>query len=482
MSKVDYDLVVIGSSQEAIYAALNAVYFNARVALVEQPSRSLFRSVEEIYTRLRTQITCLSQRNSAALLSTDLEAISTPLNRLEEVTAWVEEAIATAKEENSPAILASLGVDVINGEGEFCQKPDLGFLVNNRKLRSRSYLIATGSHLVVPDIAGLKETGCVSIANLWYKNTLESLPHNLTVVGNSLLAVELAQSLIRLDKKVTLALEDSRILPKEDREVSILIQAQLEAEGIRPIAQSPVRQCRLIDGKKWVQAGNKGIETDEIIVVGSATPSIEGLNLAGVGVKLEGKRIRVNDKLQTTNPKIYACGDVIGGYPFSHIARYEARIALKNALFLPVFKVDYRCIPWMTFTEPSLARVGMTEAQARKYYGTDIYVVKQYFKNVFRAQMLDRTTGFCQLIVRGNGEILGAQIVGAGAGELIGSIAQLMHDKVKLDRILDVPFPSLTLSEIIHQTAFQWYRQKLQRNKNWRTWREIWFNWRRSFK
>jgi hypothetical protein len=96
--------------------------------------------------------------------------------------------------------------------------------------------------------------------------------------------------------------------------------------------------------------------------------------------------------------------------------------------------------------------------------------------------MLDRTTGFCQLIVRGNGEILGAQIVGAGAGELIGSIAQLMHDKVKLDRILDVPFPSLTLSEIIHQTAFEWHEQKLQRNKTWQTWREIWFNWRRSFK
>lgn len=480
MGRVDYDLVVIGSNREAIYAALNAVYLNARVALVEQHTSHSYREdIEQISTRLFTQMSYLFQENSNTLLVSESEAISTSLNRVEDVKAWVEEVIATTREENSPAILASLGVDVINGGGSFCQQPEQFFLVNKRKLRSRSYLIATGSHLVVPDIQGLKATGYLSIGDLWYKNTLELLPYNLTILGNSLLAIELAQCLVRLNKKVTLVIEDSRILPKEDREASILIQAQLEAEGIRLITQSPVKQVRLIEGKKWVQAGNKGIETDEIIVVGSATPSIEDLNLAGVGVELEGNRIRVNDKLQTTNPRIYACGDVIGGYSFSHIAQYEARIAIKNALFVPVFKVDYRCIPWMSFTEPSLARVGMTEAQARRRYEKDIYVVKQYFKHLFRAQMLDRTTGFCQLIVRGNGEILGAQIVGAGAGELISSIAQLMNNNIKLDRIIDLFFPSLTFSEIIHQTAFEWHKQKLKRNNIWQIWRKIWFNWLR---
>ena len=166
---------------------------------------------------------------------------------------------------------------------------------------------------------------------------------------------------------------------------------------------------------------------------------------------------------------------------FSHIAQYEAKIALKNALFFPVFKVDYHGIPWAIFSDPQLARVGMSEMQAIRRYGKDVFVVRQYFKTVPQAQVLGETTGFCKLILRGNGEILGGHIVGAEAGELIGAIALAVRQKIKLGAIADLPYASLTLSEIISKTAIEWERDRRSSNKTLQNFRESYFNLRRNW-
>ncbi|HAG85502.1 MAG TPA: mercuric reductase, partial [Cyanobacteria bacterium UBA12227] len=307
------------------------------------------------------------------------------------------------------------------------------------------------------------------------------LSHSWIIIGGSPVGVELAQTLARLDCEVTLVVSEPHILFTEDSEASRLVQAQLEAEGIRVLTQSPVTQVREIEGKKWVQAGNRAIEADEILLATGFQPNIESLNLAGVGVKFSQQGLELNEKLQTTNPRIYGCGGLAGDDPFVHIAQYEASIALKNALFLPLFKVNYDGIPRTIFTEPQLAQVGLTEAQARRRFGKTVWVVRQYFKTLDKAQILGETTGFCKVIVRQNGEILGATIVGTEASELIGAIALLIRQKIKLGVIADLPYTSPTLSEIIQKTALEWQRQRFSRNKTLQNVLEGFFNLRRNW-
>lgn len=468
---VEYDLIAIGSSPAGVYAAVTAAYLNARVALVEQRVQGIS---DPIYSRTLSQIARLAKQleNSPPLWA------NTQVCPYIEAMAWAQEILLTLAEQDSSAVLASLGVDVISGVGEFCRHPHLGFIVNNRCLRGRAYLLAMGSRPVILDINGLQETGYLTIAEIWQ---LEALPQQLVVIGGSPISVELAQSLVRLGRDVTLVVSDTQILPAEDSEASQLVQAQLEAEGVRVLTRSSATQVKRIQEKKWVQTGNQAIEADEIILAAQQEPNIEGLNLEGVGVRFQPQGIQLNEKLQTTNPCIYACGDVAGGYPFAHIAQYEAGIALKNALFLPIFQVDYRSIPWAVFTDPQLARVGMTEAQARRRYGKEVLVVRQYFKSIAQALVLGETTGFCKLVVRRNGEILGAHIVGPEAGELIGAIALAMKNKIKLGAIADLPHPSPTLSEILHKTATEWRRQHLSRNKTLKNFLESFFNLQRNW-
>ena len=176
-----------------------------------------------------------------------------------------------------------------------------------------------------------------------------------------------------------------------------------------------------------------------------------------------GQGVSVNAFLQTTNPRIYACGDVIGGYQFTHVAGYEANVVLKNALFFPFTKANYRVIPWATFTDPELARVGLTEQQARERYGDNIYVVKQDFAEVDRAQAEAATSGFAKIITRRNGEILGAHLVGSAAGELIHEIVLAMSHKLKISALSGIHiYPTLT--EVNSKAAFKLTKQKYEKN------------------
>ena len=477
---VDYDLVVIGDSPEGIYAAIAAANLKARVALVEQPLEKHPRGSEAIYRHTLAHAARLHKERQGFLFGGGLDNNARPeahAQLLARVKSWAEAVSFNQSAENSAVFLAASGVDFISGAGEFCRLPEQGFVVQNRRLRSRRYLIATGSCPQTPAIEGLRATGYLE-ASSWQDG--RSLPQTLIIIGGDPISVQLAQSLARLGKNVVLVVEDKHILPYEDREASKLIQAQLEAEGVQIFTASPVIQVKQIDDKKWVQAGNQAIEADEIVLT-THQPYLEGLNLAGVGVKWGQRGVVVNRRLQTTNPRIYACGDVLGGYPFAHIAQAEARVALKNALFFPVAQVDYRSLPWVIFTDPPLARVGLTEAQAKRY--GDVLVVQRYFKSVAEAQIRDQTTGLCKLVLLPTGEILGAHIVGPEAGELIGAIALAMKHHVKLERLIQA-YPAFTLSEIVSQTVLQWQRDRLLLNKPLRNFLESLFilcrRWTRS--
>jgi pyruvate/2-oxoglutarate dehydrogenase complex dihydrolipoamide dehydrogenase (E3) component len=305
------------------------------------------------------------------------------------------------------------------------------------------------------------------------------LPKSLAVIGADPSGVEVAQTFARLGVAVTLVVKSSHILAKEDREAAGLVQAGMEAEGVRILTATEVTQARVIEGKKWIQAGPRAIEAEEIFLAAGRGHNFSSLNLEAAKVKFSPRGVILNEKLQTTNRRIYAIGDVAGGYPFPHIANYEAAIAVKNALFWPLFQIDYRGIPWAIFSDPQLARVGLTEAQARRRFGDDLIVCREYFKNVERAQMCGETTGFCKIVGRRNGEILGASIVGPQAAELIHAIALAVRHGMKVEAIAQLPYIWSSFSTINGQTAVVWESQRLGSNTFSRNLWDNLFHWRR---
>ncbi|MFN6464588.1 MAG: NAD(P)/FAD-dependent oxidoreductase [Nostoc sp. DedVER02] len=479
---IDYDVVIIGGSLAGYYAALAATKLRATVALVESKVDYGLTTHHAL-----TEIGKLAQKfNDGASFGIH----TTHTDTLEEChisMAWQEAMLyaqcvaSNLKEQHSPAILAALGVDIIVGNGQFQSSPQLAFVVNNRLLRARNYLLATGSRPEIPEIEGLEASGYLTLSNIWQSLQGGILPKNWVIIGGIPQSVEIAQILARFGCRVTLVVKHPYFLPSIDSELAILLQAQLEVEGVRVFTDTPVTQVRLIEDKKWIQAGDKAIETDEILVATGQQPNIESLNFAKVGVKWHRRSLVVNDKLQTTNHRIYACGDVIGGYDFPNIAHYEAKIALNNALFFPRLRVNYRSIPWAMFSVPMVAQVGLTEAQAKRLFSQDeILVFRQYFKTVAAAQIRDETTGICKLIVLRNGEILGAAILGTEAGELINLIALAMSEKIKVKDLANLSPVYPSFSEILEQTARDW-SQHLNRNTGLQEFLEGFFHFRRNW-
>ncbi|MEH1770282.1 MAG: NAD(P)/FAD-dependent oxidoreductase [Nostoc sp.] len=479
----DYDIVIIGGSLAGYYAALAATQLRATVALVEPKVDYGFTHHHTL-----TEIAKLAQKlNNAAGFG--IHATHTNTSEKCHISmAWQEAMLyaqcvaSNLKEQHSSAILAAQGVDVIVGSGQFQSSPQLAFAVNNRLLRARTYLLATGSRPEIPEIEGLQATGYLTLSNIWQSLQGETLPKNWVIIGGIPQSIEIAQTLARFGCSVTLVVKHPYVLPYLEPDIAILLQAQLEVEGVRVLTEKPVTQVKLIEDKKWIQAGDKAFETDEILVATGQQPNLESLNLATVGVKWHRRSLVVNDKLQTTNHRIYACGDVIGGYDFANIANYEAKIALNNALFFPRLRVNYCSTPWAIFSVPMLAQVGLTEAQAKRQFGrNEVLVLRQYFKTVVAAQICGETTGMCKLIVLRNGEILGASILGGEARELINLIALAISQKIKVKDLANLSPVYPSFSVILEQTAKEWSKQKLNSNIALQEFLEGFFHFRRNW-
>ncbi len=453
---VEYDLVVIGGGSAGLLVAGIAASLKAKVALIERdrlggdclwygcvPSKSLIhasRMAYDVKHAGRFGVYCNPEIDFA------------------KVIGHVQDVISTIQPHDSPERFESLGVEVIFGSGEFIDRQT--FKVNGRNLKARAFVISTGSRAAIPPIPGLKEAGYLTNEEVF---SITQLPKSMAVIGGGPIGCELGQAFSRLGSQVTIIASGKRLLHKEDPEAVAVVHKQFESEGIRVLLQTKAERVEIVDGKKCVWAAEEKIAVDEILVAVGRQPNVESLNLDAAGVKLGKLGIEVNTKLQTTNSRIYACGDVIGGYQFTHVAGYQANIVLKNALFLPVLKADYRVIPWATFTDPELARVGLTEQEARERYGDDIYVVKQGFDEVDRAQAEAATAGFAKIITRRNGQILGAHLVGPSAGELIHEIILAMSHKLKISALGGIHiYPTLT--EINSKAAFELTKQNYEKN------------------
>ena len=307
---VDYDVVIIGGSPTGRYAALVAKQLQATVALVEPPKGQGASTESALFDLLTphalTRLTQLTQQLSDAdrfdIHSPDANAAQNWGKSVlwAEAMQWAEGVVSNLEEQNSPSVLATLGVDVIIGTGQFENKPHLAFTVNNRRLRARSYLIAAGSCPAIPEIDELQNTGYLTVPEVWQPLTSPNPPKRWAIVGDDPNGCQLAQTLTRLGLKVTLVVKRSHILPAEDLEIAQLVQATLEAEGVRVLTKAPVIQVKQIQNTKWIQAGNEAIETDEILLCTGRAPNVASLNLEAVGVKYNRHRLKVNEKLQTT--------------------------------------------------------------------------------------------------------------------------------------------------------------------------------------
>jgi pyruvate/2-oxoglutarate dehydrogenase complex dihydrolipoamide dehydrogenase (E3) component len=288
------------------------------------------------------------------------------------------------------------------------------------------------------------------------------LPHSLVVIGGGPVGVELGQAFERLGTKVTIIQGPDRILPKEDPEVSTTLTGVLKAEGITIITNARFIKAERNGERKVVtaQQGDKLLmfEADEILLAAGRRPNVDSLDLEAANVKYDSKGIKVNETLQTSVSNIFAIGDVIGGYLFTHMAAYQAGVAVRNAL-IPIGrkKVDYRVVPWCTFTDPEVAHVGLTPDEAKKEYDP-VRVVKFPYAEIDRAQTVAETVGFIKLVLGGKKEkIVGAHMIGVYSGELLGEMALAMQHNLSLGNILDTIHAYPTLNTGIQQAAFEAY-------------------------
>ena len=468
---LEYDLVIIGATAAARTAAIEAVKLQARVALVLPPSSD--QSSRDFYPYALAQI---AKSNRVSRL---------PLQPPSSYP-WQYAAVASQRleQQSSLGLLAAKGVDVIIGSGEFFRRPDLGFRINQRDLRGRAYLMATGSVAHEPSIPGIGQVGYLTLDRLSGLINRE-IPCRWAIIGSESIGIELAQTLAKLGCQVKLIIETTQILPYENLETAQLIQAQLEADGVQIYLATTVQKVDLENTCKLVLIEAESIEVDEIFMALPDRPLLGSFNLDGVGVDYTDKGISIDKKLQTSHRQIYACGsvcgNVLGGYHSESLTKFEAKIAVQNILSRRKTKINYDSynnLPWAVYTDPPLARVGMTLNAATSSRRRDLVMLKQYLKTCPQAIIDNATSGLCQIIVTHQGQILGAEIIGQNAPELIQILALAIQQKLKIAELTAFPCLSPSYAELIYQTAQEWYTFDRTQRQNRPPWRKLLAWWK----
>jgi pyruvate/2-oxoglutarate dehydrogenase complex dihydrolipoamide dehydrogenase (E3) component len=461
----DYDLVIIGGSSVARSVAAKAGRLKSRVALVEpEGSQSSF-----------VDLWCQVGGRFGTALSAGSGGAEPAQDSTQQWQAWLQtsQKLTTELFNNedvfpSHAQLAAAGVDVVVGQGSFERQrrttrspQSIALMVNQRILRSKAYLLAIGSIPTVPAIAGIETVDYRTIDTFW-QNPWSTRPNRLVIVGSDPRGLVLAQQFNRLGTQVTWITQNRQSIPDVDRETVFLLQAILEAEGIDILTQTEITQVTTPGSNIKLHLGSQILETDALLLATDRYPDVANLNLEAIGVQVQAKGIAVNTRLQTTHPRLYACGDGLGGYVLPNFAHHEAEVALHNALFFPKKQIRYHAIPWMVPTDPPLVQVGLTEAQVRQF-SHDVRVLQQSYQPLLMSHLQANAIGLCQVVVRRDGEILGAQGVGANAPEWINVLTLAMQQRVKLGAIDPLTIISPSFSEVLARLIDQW------RMNQWKT-------------
>ncbi|MDJ1184579.1 NAD(P)/FAD-dependent oxidoreductase [Roseofilum casamattae] len=453
---VDYDLIILGASPGGIEAAAIAARQGARVGLIV-PSSS---KSEWVWGYRPGHWFAMSQILQQVRDRPELPPVSRPQS-YPEIAEWIAVAINTLNALNSPAALAELGVDIIDEWGEFQRHEGrLAIALQNRRLVASSYLLALETDPRV-EIDGLAEAGYLVPDRLL---ELKELPEEIAIIGSDPRGVEFAQLLQQLGTKVTLITPESRLLPLEEPEADRALHIRLQGMGVTILTETEVSQARKIDRQTWLQIDSRAIAVDRVLLVTPGPLPLDRATLEFLGMACSDRGILVNDKLQTTNPLIYACGDSIGGYSLPHLTRYEANIAVQNALLIPIFPMRYNSFAYTIYTDPALARVGLTEAGARSRYGHKIRVITLSMQEIPGAIVLGEIAGFMKVVLRENGIVLGATVLGARAEEIIHTLSLAIANEIKLQDFQHSPGCLGSISEGLSQLCDRWNQMRWERS------------------
>lgn len=344
-----------------------------------------------------------------------------------------------------------LGVTVLKGEATFVDHKTVR--VGEELIRARRFVIATGSRPAVPVIPGLDETPFLTNETVF---DLRDRPEHLIVVGGGPIGSELSQAFRRLGCEVTM-IEARGILGRDDPALVEVVRSQLLNDGIRVLENTSIERVSYERGNFMVETEAGKLQSSHLMVATGRKPNIEELDLQKAGISISNGYITVDERLRTANRKVFAIGDVTGGFQFTHIAGYEAGIVIRNALFRLPAKAVYNAVPWVTYTDPELANVGLSEQQARARHGKDVSVLTWPFDQNDRAMAEGDTRGLIKVVLGKHGSILGAAIVGVGAGDLIQPWTLAINQKLKIGAMATPIVPYPTRGEISKRVAGEYF-------------------------
>ena len=470
--KGKYDLVAIGGGTAGIIAALGTAGLGGRSALIERhllggdclnygcvPSKALIRAARGAYDALRIadfglQISESDQtaiRNSRSAIAP--QSFAAVMQRMRRLRAQISH-------HDSAQRFAGLGVDVFLGSASFTGPHTIE--VGGQQLQFKRCVIATGARAARPAIPGIEETGYLTNETVF---SLTELPRRLIVIGGGPVGCEMAQTFRRFGSQVELVHRGPRLLPKDDPAAGEIVHQQFEREGIVVrLGAKTIRAEPASGGKRLVieVAGEQHTLTgDAILVAVGRAPNVEELGLEAAGVKYSPRGVEINDFLQTSNPRIYAAGDICGRYQFTHAADAMARACIQNAFFFGRKRLSRMVMPWCTFTDPEVAHVGLTaDAAAKQGIAIDSY--REELRRVDRAVLDGDEKGFAVVHCRrGTGQVVGATIVASHAGEMIGELSLLMTAGLSLGTLAGTIHAYPTQVEVLKRIADQYNKTRL---------------------
>lgn len=458
------DLCIIGAGSGGLTVAAVAAQLGVSVVLIEKakmggdclnygcvPSKSIIAAGKRAHI----------MRTSATFGIQQIE----PVVNWAEVHDHVHSVIAAIAPNDSVERFTGLGVTVIQEAASFKDKRTV--IAGDYEIKARRIIVATGSSPTLPPIPGIDQVGAMTNETVF--DNKSPIDH-LIIIGGGPIGMELAQAHRRLGAQVTV-LEAAKVLSKDDPELTKVVIDQLKADGIKMFEGAQVE--RLEKTESGIRAHitdngvDKTIDGSHLLVAAGRKPNTNGLNLEAAGIKYDRRGITVSAGLKTSNSRVYAIGDVAGGLQFTHVANYHAGLVIRNALFRVPVKVNPDVIPWVTFTDPELAHVGLTEEEAKKRH-KDIRILRWPYAENDRAQAERATKGFAKVITAKNGKILGASIVGDHAGELIQMWTLAITKKMKIKDMTAFISPYPTFSEINKRAATTFFVSTL--SSPWLRW------------
>jgi len=465
MAKFDYDIGILGGGSAGLTVAAGAAQFGAKTLLIEKEKvlggDCLHYGCVPSKTLIKTAHVYHLMKNAArfGLPQPEIQPID-----FRDVANRIKSVISVIQEHDSVKRFCSLGVKVESGNAVFTDEHTVS--LDGRKITAGSWVIATGSSPSVPKIAGLGSTPCITNRDIFY---LDSLPKSMIILGGGPISTEMAQAFSRLGTRVSVIQRSGQILGREDSDMADAVLQNLRAEGVEFHLNTAIESVKDLGGEREVTVRTKDgeaaiIRAETILVALGREPNLRTLGPENAGVDYDGKGLKLDSRLRTTQKHIFGAGDVTGAYQFTHAAGYEGGVVLTNAILHLPRRADYTFFPWCTYTDPELASIGMNETAARAA-GVQYAVWTEEFKMNDRGLAEGEGLGRIKLVLDAKEKPLGVQILGLHAGELISEWVAALNGKVKLSALAGAVHPYPTLAEINKRVVGNYFSGKIFSDK-----------------